>query len=52
MSDIPWMEKKSLSDPDILMCERHGWLVRHADHLRDPFYWWVLTESGKNVANS
>jgi hypothetical protein len=46
ISDIPRMERAALADPDVLLCEKNGWLIQRSSHMRDPMFWWNITESG------
>jgi len=36
-------------DSDILICEQNGWLLRRSSHMRDPMFWWNITENGRKA---
>ena len=43
-------ERLALADPDLLECERNGWLLRKFEGMRFPSLWWRLTDAGRAVS--
>ena len=45
-------ERKALRHPQMIECEKRGWLMRHFVAVRHPSVYWTITDAGRNAIDS